>query len=282
MESVSVIITCYNSANTIRRTINSVINQTYKDIEIIIVNDCSTDNSLDVIKSIKDDRIKIINHELNKGAGLARRTGLNNITGSYTMFLDSDDYLKSDCIETLIKYTIEYDADVVAPGYIPTKSNGDVMQILLPDLNVQQGVNKYNHDSSDTKRFMNPMLIKSSIWDNVEYSSRRFIEDTPTLFKVLYYANKVVTVPYAGYYYTQNENSLIHSATSFKYKLYLALCAKDIYMFTKDKEMFQDTKPLCVLRLRELFNNDYSVDDYNQYKDECTELLFFISELKLF
>ena len=115
---ISIIITCYNSASTIKRAIDSCLNQTYNDIELVIIDDCSIDNSVEIIESYKDNRIKLIKHEVNKGAGLARRTGTKNIKGEYTIFLDSDDYLATNTLEVLIEAAIKYDADIIAPGYI--------------------------------------------------------------------------------------------------------------------------------------------------------------------
>ena len=84
---------CYNAEKTVARAIQSVLNQTYQDFELVIVNDCSTDNSEQVIKQFNDSRIKLINHSENKGAGLARRTAIANMSGDYMTFLDADDYL---------------------------------------------------------------------------------------------------------------------------------------------------------------------------------------------
>ena len=76
---ISIIMSCYNAENTVARAIQSVLNQTYQDFELVIVNDYSTDNSEQVIKQFNDSRIKLINHSENKGAGLARRTAISNM-----------------------------------------------------------------------------------------------------------------------------------------------------------------------------------------------------------
>lgn len=228
---ISIIMSCYNAEKTVARAIQSVLNQTYQDFEIVIVDDCSTDNSVQVIESINDSRIRLFKHEVNKGAGLARRTAIANMTGEWMTFLDSDDYYKPDCLETLIANSDG--VDIVAPGYIAVE--GDSNFAIIPDRVIQSGGEKFKHNKQDTKKFMNMMLIKSSLWDKVTYSSRRFIEDTPTLVQILYYADKILLLDYAGYYYTQNPNSLIHTSDELKDAIYLALCAKDIWLFFKDK-----------------------------------------------
>ncbi len=228
---ISIIMSCYNSENTVARAIQSVLNQTYQDFELIIVNDCSTDNSEQIIKQFKDSRIKLLNHSENKGAGLARRTAIANMSGEYMTFLDSDDYLKEDCLETLLA-NVGY-CDIVSPGY--TCVDGNTTLTRIPDKEIHEGKYKFKHNKQDTKKFMNMMLIRSSLWDNVIYSHRRYIEDVPTLVQIIYYANKIQMLDYAGYYYTQNPTSLIHSADNIKDTIYLALGAMDIYKFFKDK-----------------------------------------------
>lgn len=88
---VSVIIPSYNREKTILRAVNSVLNQTYKDIEVIVVDDCSTDNTLDVVKSIKDSRLKFFKLDKNSGACVARNFGIEKSNGEFIAFQDSDD-----------------------------------------------------------------------------------------------------------------------------------------------------------------------------------------------
>ena len=107
MKKVSVIIPVYNSEKYIKECIDSVLNQTYKNLEVIIVNDNSTDSSMSVIKSYKDKRIKIINSKKNCGVSLSRNKGVNAATGDFICFLDSDDYWVIDKIEKQVKFIKE-------------------------------------------------------------------------------------------------------------------------------------------------------------------------------
>lgn len=99
---VSVIIPCFNSAEYLKECISSVLSQSYNSIEIVCINDGSTDNSLDILLELasKDDRITVLSQE-NAGLSAARNTGVRNSSGTYILFLDSDDCLRSDCIEKL-------------------------------------------------------------------------------------------------------------------------------------------------------------------------------------
>lgn len=103
--TVSVIIPTYNRAHLVGRAIQSVLNQTYKDFELIIVDDGSTDNTEDIIKKYqkKDERIKYIRRKKNKGGSVARNTGINAAIGEYIAFLDSDDEWLTEKLERQMK-----------------------------------------------------------------------------------------------------------------------------------------------------------------------------------
>ena len=103
---VSVIIPSYNSSKYITKTVNSVLRQTYKNTEIIIVDDCSKDNTREVIKELEntDQRVRCIFHEKNGGAAVARNTGIENAKGRYIAFLDSDDVWESNKLSVQVPY----------------------------------------------------------------------------------------------------------------------------------------------------------------------------------
>lgn len=105
---VSIIIPVYNVASYIEECLRSVDNQTYQDIEVIIVDDCGTDNSMELVtrfveNSGREEKYIIVRHECNKGLSAARNTGILKATGNYLYFLDSDDWIKSDCIEKMVQ-----------------------------------------------------------------------------------------------------------------------------------------------------------------------------------
>ena len=104
----SVVIPLYNKEAYVAKTLNSVLNQTYQNFEVIIVNDYSSDNSLDVVKAVHDHRIKIIEHSENKGVSASRNTGINAATHPYVAFLDADDQWDSTYLETIRNLVKEY------------------------------------------------------------------------------------------------------------------------------------------------------------------------------
>ena len=119
MAKVSVIIPVYNTEKYLRRCLDSVCNQTLRDIEIICINDCSTDNSLSILEEYagNDNRIKLIDFKENKGAAVARNTGIDMAEGKYIGFVDSDDFVDLDFYEKLYTKAVETGADISKGSY---------------------------------------------------------------------------------------------------------------------------------------------------------------------
>lgn len=117
MPKVSVILTVYNGADTMERCLGSIVSQTLRDIEIIVVNDGSTDATLDLVQAwaAKDERIRILN-QANAGAGAARNAGLKEATGEYLSFLDADDFFEPDMLETAYRQAAAAQADLIVFG----------------------------------------------------------------------------------------------------------------------------------------------------------------------
>lgn len=116
MKKVSIIIPVYNGEKTIQRCLKSLFEQTYKNMEILIINDGSKDGSDAILKSVKDERVTYIVKE-NSGAGDTRNYGLERATGDYIMFLDIDDYIEPHCVETLVNAMEKDECDVAVTNY---------------------------------------------------------------------------------------------------------------------------------------------------------------------
>ena len=282
---ISIITSAYKAENTISRAIESLLAQTYKDWEMIIVVDASPDNTYNIALTYanKDNRIKVINNKENVGAGMARRIGIKNINSNteYTTFLDSDDYYKPELLEVLYKNAKETDADVIHPGHIIVENNKEIA--LVPKYKLCTGKDTVVSDNSGTNHFMNTFLFKKWLWDKVEYSDRRYIEDTPTLLQLLYYANSILHLDYAGYCYVQNTDSLIHTASPIKNCIYLLLHSVTSFEFGKKV----DCKQIIEASLNNFISNIYKLKEYqkipsynkeiSQYKEEISEIFnFFI------
>ena len=127
---ISIIMSAYNASATINKAIDSVRSQSLTDWELIIVDDASTDDTCNIILAYDDNRIKLIKHSENLGAGLARRSGIEHITGEWMTFLDSDDYISEEYLETLLFTTKIFDVDIVSSGFIYPYSSSDATSLI--------------------------------------------------------------------------------------------------------------------------------------------------------
>lgn len=122
---ISIITPTYNCAKYIKETINSVINQTYTNWEMIIVDDASNDNTEEIVKAIKDERIKYIRLKKNSGAATARNIAMENAHGKYMAFLDSDDIWKEDKLEKQVKFMMDNNYNFTCTAYEKINENGE-------------------------------------------------------------------------------------------------------------------------------------------------------------
>lgn len=130
MPRVSIIMPLYNAEKYVGKAIDSILNQTFTDFELIMIDDCSIDETMSVVNGIKDDRIKIIKNRNNSGIAYSRNIGLINARGDYIAFMDDDDIAPVDRLETEVKYLDEHlDIDVVGGRYCAIDEN----DILLLD-----------------------------------------------------------------------------------------------------------------------------------------------------
>lgn len=236
---VSVVITAYNVEKYIEKAINSVLNQTYKDIELVVVEDCSTDNTLKIIKDLqKSDTtfsINLVQHLKNVGAGLSRRDGIKASTGDFIMLLDADDWLNEDYIEHLVDKQKETNADIVGGGITYCYEDTDKFKTETFGTTVSEGFQKFVDYNDGKIVFLNNKIVRSTMYDTVEYCDRRYVEDTPVIMKLLYNANKVAYVNEAGYNYLQRNGSLCHNSSRWKHNLFCALCCAELIEWFKDK-----------------------------------------------
>lgn len=229
--------TAYNMEQYITEAMSSCLNQTYKDIELIVVEDCSTDNTPALIEAIasQDERVVVIRHEQNMGAGMGRRNGINAATGDYFITVDADDWLDEDFIESLADRAKASGADVVSGGITIERGEGYWEKTCYGDL-VCTGLDKVKKFWGEKVVFMNNKIIRTSFRDKIQYCHRRFIEDTPTIIPMLHMANQVDYVSNTGYHYRMQDNSLTHEADPFKYALYRALCCMDLIDYFKGNQ----------------------------------------------
>lgn len=213
---ISIIIPVYKVEKYLEKCIESVLKQTYTNLQIILVDDGSPDNCGKICDEYakKDSRIEVI-HKANGGLSDARNVGISKAKGRYIGFVDSDDYIKEDMYEILLNLIKKYDADVsicnlydVIDGNecIRNKENGireysriDILKEILLDKNIQSYAwNK---------------LYKKELFDEIKYPIGKKYEDIGTTFYLFEKCNKIVVTSEPEYYYLKRADSLVNNIT---------------------------------------------------------------------
>ena len=297
MPKVSVVLPIYNVEKYLPKCIESVIAQTLKDIEIICVNDCSNDNSENIIREYmkKDDRIKIINNEKNIGVGFSRNIGVDCSNGEYISFIDSDDFIENDYLENLYSTAIKYDADIVFTNNIYTVN--EVKGYIKPyyhnrlekwkkDFKDKCFEGKSNFNVSTTEKENTPEYPLVAVWNklykksfilnnNLKFQNYIVSEDSEFFYKYLvynpnmYYNNKV------KYYYVQRKSSAVHSIEKDEKTVSDALSVfRNIFNFYKEKKinLLKESSFYNFNSFLFVFNN-YKADNKNEFYKKCHELL---------
>lgn len=205
---ISVIIPVYGVEKYISQCLESVINQTYKNLEIIVVNDGTKDRSADIAKeyAAKDSRIKVYDFK-NGGLSVARNRGLEIATGEYISYLDSDDWLDTKMYETLLETAMKNEADMVKCGIIETNGVAEE-KITFKDVKI---INNDQH-----KAFKNYFkgilwtlawngLYKKELAKKVKFPDNVVHEDNYSSGMFLYLAKKVIAMPFCLNYYRVND-----------------------------------------------------------------------------
>ena len=201
---VSIIIPCYNAEKTIKRCLESVISQTYKNIEIVIINDGSIDKTDSIIKKyINDNRIKYYNRS-NHGIGKTRNFGMKEATGEYITFLDSDDYLPNDAIDNLYKLAQKNKLDLVVSDYYVDNKNIKSEKIkFFPITNVKNNPNLI----FDINLAPWNKLYKKELIENIKFEENLKYEDAPFVIESIIKAKRIGKLDKETYYYVVNPNS---------------------------------------------------------------------------
>lgn len=200
MPKVSVVVPVYNVEPYLARCLDSLINQTLSDIEIICVNDCSPDNSLKILNqyAAQDTRITIINHEKNLKLAGARNSALRVSTGEYVAFIDSDDYIAEDFLEKLYNLAERENADI-AKGACKILSAGDVASGIISN-NAEIEKNKYNFQF-----FLWTAIFRRSVL--CKYDIKFAVDTIVFQMRAVHSANKIATTNDAIYYYCRQDDS---------------------------------------------------------------------------
>lgn len=221
---ISIIVPVYNVERYLTKCINSILSQSFKDFELILVNDGSTDNSLSICEKYTDidKRIKLVS-QINKGLSAARNTGLRYANGNYICFIDSDDFVEKDYLRLLWNNIEKYNSDISICEYYLTDAKGKkyaVAKFNEPhDISFLSGRKTFSYfykDNYVANVVAWNKIYKKHLFDNIKYDEGRYFEDELIALPLFYKAKKVSFIRIPLYNYVQRQGSIMRSPVTFK------------------------------------------------------------------
>lgn len=296
---ISVVIPVYNVEKYLRQAIDSVLGQTYKDLEVILVDDGSPDRSPEICDEYRKhyDNIKVI-HKQNAGLGMARNSGIEVATGSYIYFHDSDDYIAEDEIEKLYNAIKKYKVDICITGYTSVDDNGTILKIrkykeevfggerarteMLPRIIGSSPGKKDSFEMASAGTMYSMSVIRNN---GIRFVSERELKNEDMVFNIdfLQYANGGCAIESTGQFYRDNPLSLSHKFIEDRFE-------RDKEFHYKMKEKLQKLQygQSVIERLQRNFfihimldirhaNNKFNphsyMEKYKSIKDICNDIL---------
>lgn len=301
---ISVIVPVYNAEKYLDECMSSIINQTYSDLQIILVDDGSTDNSYYICEKYKSDKRVMVIHKKNGGAASARNEGLRNVKGDYIAFVDADDIVRLDYFDILLKTMIDMNADIVITSFAYSLStimnaNEDVDSICILSGRdcVMENFGKLCVET------VSPWvkLFKSQQFKGIFFPNGRVAEDEYVFYKILYSLERCVYIPKKMYFYRKHESSVTtmrsikmeeDKVNAFREKADYFKDRGDIELYTKslkccEQHLAQEVYLLGRIRNKEAYLKE--LDKYRKYykeyitlpvssKDKLKFLLFLINK----
>lgn len=287
MPIISVIIPVYNVDNYLEKCLNSVIAQTFTELDIILVDDGSTDSSGAVCDRYAklDTRIRVV-HTENCGLSVARNTGLSLATGSYIGFVDSDDWIKPDMFAMLYSTLIQHDADIVQCGY-SIEENGVITKNFNDDGSIEifspKEALRLLIEDVHIRNFAWNKLYKKHLFDAIQFPLLRYLEDLAIMYALFDKAQRVVSINLPYYIYVRHTASLTAMLSPLKkYHSFCAYSMRHPYVMKHFPELVHYHTSL-VWRSAMYAANSFVVNaaHFNEYKNEYTELVALIRNYAL-
>lgn len=283
-EKISIIIPAYNSESTIRRCVDSIRNQTYRNLEIIVVNDGSTDSTSEVVNEINntDSRVKLISIP-NGGVSHARNVGIENATGDYITFVDSDDFIDSGMYEKLVQIIKKYSVKIAHCSYKNVNESGVVLSVV----GNKGKIVKQSHDEAMSCLLSGNLFaggLCNKIYDITLFSDVRldetikFNEDVLANYCLFDKVEASVYIDEAFYNYVEVESSSTHSADyvmSGNQSLYVSKKMLELSTGKNYEEIAKNRVAVCTLGLYRayIFSDDFSLNE--EKKNIMTDIMSY-------
>lgn len=274
---ISIIVPVYNVEKYLKKCVGSLINQTYKDIEIILVDDGSTDNSGTICDEISttDTRIKVI-HKMNGGLSSARNAGIDMAKGDYLAFVDSDDFVELDMYETLLDGIEKNGKDISCCGrivdifgqYSNKEFVMDSPKMFTKEETIREILYLENVDVSACDK-----LYDKNLFSDIRYPEGKISEDAAVIFEIIERSNGIYHVGVPFYHYVFRNNSITKSKYSAKrHDVINNLNNTEIFLEKNHPDLLEDYKVYCAVSVGALIldmeNDPESMKQYPEHYSE--------------
>ena len=221
---ISVIVPIFNKEKYLRKCLESIVNQTYPNLEIILINDGSSDNSEHICNEFatNDNRIKVVSTE-NRGAARARNSGIKMAEGNFISFIDADDFIDQAYYETMLKIIENNNAEIAECEFKTVDENEDYMFPIKNNeiriMNREEAlVELYGKDDKEHVKtvIVCNKLFRKELFDNIEYIPGRVIDDETIIYKLINKSNKIAESYDTLYAYVQTSNSVMRKDFAMK------------------------------------------------------------------
>lgn len=215
---VSIIVPVYNVEKYLRECVDSILAQTYRNLEVLLIDDGSPDRSGAICDeyAAADPRVRVI-HQANAGAATARNTGLNIAAGELISFIDSDDFIAENMIEIMADHMRREQADLVICNVAPCYDRNNIWSCESPIVDQTYSLEAFIK-KEQVWQYMIPCnkLYRRHLFDHIRFPDGFIYEDNATSHRILGQCRTIVTITDALYFYRQNPESVMHSTTSIK------------------------------------------------------------------
>lgn len=242
---ISVVIPAYNAGKFIRRALDSILGQRLSDIEVVVVNDGSTDNTAEIVHGYPDPRIKMVSQE-NGGIMAARKTGIQHVSGDYILFCDADDRIRPDALQYLYSAAVEQDADIVKGKVATLMEDGTDTGVFfaheLPYGDDRKGTIRALWEGKLSHNLAGMLLRRTLFTGELVYIERMSNgEDACLLFQLAERASRTVLIPEVVHDYFEYADSASHRA--FNEKILTDIFTADVFCFDIARKYLDREKP---------------------------------------
>lgn len=284
---VSINIPIYKCEKYLLRCLESVKNQTYKNLEILLINDCTPDNSLEIIEQFRLQNpkldIHLFHNETNQGLSVVRNKGIENSTGKYIYMLDSDDYITPDCIEKLVQIAEIENPDIVVGETICLDSTDNSEKMLFP---IKSKKEKWEGNEIIFHRFIEgdwPIIAPNKLYNrnwilenNLRFVKGLYSQDELWAFHCAFKINKIVFLKEVTYIYFLHGESVIFNRTKRNFENYLTILG----YFAKGFEETDKIKKKLILKKIIHFKNMVMVMQWKAMRKDVAYMKENYSRMK--